>query len=281
MKVVMTLLVRDEADILAANIDFHLAMGVDFVIATDNLSTDRTAEILRHYEKRGVLQYLHESDDDYSQHRWVTRMARMAATEHAADWVINNDADEFWWPETGDLKGVLERVPGNVDAVSAKRTNFLPTQTVGTDFFAETMTLRESVSLNAVGRPLPDKVCHRGTADIDVAQGNHSVSRRGSMLKAVPAAISIMHFPLRSYDQFANKISKGGAAYARNSQLPKGIGATWRHLYDLWQNDELREHFAQAVPNTDDVQRGLSDGRYIRDERLKRFFEQNHELGCV
>ena len=41
MKLVMTLLVRDEDDIIASNIDFHLNRGVDFIIAMDNLSVER------------------------------------------------------------------------------------------------------------------------------------------------------------------------------------------------------------------------------------------------
>ena len=36
MRIVMTLLARNEADIVDAQIAFHLAAGVDFVIATDN-----------------------------------------------------------------------------------------------------------------------------------------------------------------------------------------------------------------------------------------------------
>ena len=78
MKLVMTLLVRDEADIVSSNIDFHLNHGVDFIIATDNLSVDGTTDILRAYERHGVLHYIDETDDNYAQHRWVTHMARLA-----------------------------------------------------------------------------------------------------------------------------------------------------------------------------------------------------------
>ena len=100
MKLVMTLLVRDEEDIVRENLDFHLAQGVDQVIVTDNGSEDATAEILREYESQGVLRLLFEASDDYSQGRWVTRMAGWRPPS-GADWVINNDADEFWWPRAG------------------------------------------------------------------------------------------------------------------------------------------------------------------------------------
>src|ERR687888_2594814 len=107
MKMVMTLLVRDEEDIVRENLDYHLAQGVDRVIVTDNGSEDSTVEILREYEAQGVVRLLIERSDDYSQGRWVTRMARLAADE-GADWVINSDADEFWWPRSGTLKSTFE-----------------------------------------------------------------------------------------------------------------------------------------------------------------------------
>lgn len=52
-KLVMTLLARDEADIIEANILFHLNHGVDYIVATDNDSSDGTTDILRKYEKQG------------------------------------------------------------------------------------------------------------------------------------------------------------------------------------------------------------------------------------
>ena len=54
MKLVMTLLVRDEADIVDAQIAFHLDAGIDYVVATDNRSQDGTTEILERYEQEGT-----------------------------------------------------------------------------------------------------------------------------------------------------------------------------------------------------------------------------------
>ena len=54
MKLVMTLLARNEADVVDAQIAYHLHAGVDFVIATDNRSDDGTAEIFERYERAGA-----------------------------------------------------------------------------------------------------------------------------------------------------------------------------------------------------------------------------------
>ena len=147
MKLVMTLLVRDEQDIVRENLDFHLAQGVDQVVVTDNGSEDATVEILREYESQGILRLLLEPSDDYSQGRWVTRMARLAATDLEADWVINNDADEFWWPRAGSLKSIFDRLGDEVGLVVAGRQNFVPRPEDGRPFW-ERMTLRERESLN-------------------------------------------------------------------------------------------------------------------------------------
>ena len=68
-------------------------------------------------------------------------MAQLAATELGADWVLNADADEFWWPQGSGLKDVLAAVPERYGVVRAAWRNFVP-RPLDADFFAERMTVR-------------------------------------------------------------------------------------------------------------------------------------------
>jgi glycosyltransferase involved in cell wall biosynthesis len=270
MKLVMTLLVRDEEDIVADNLDFHLAQGVDEVIVTDNGSVDGTLEILRAYEARGLVRIIVEPTDDYSQGRWVTRMARMAATEHKADWVINNDADEFWWPREGTLRTLFEGLGGDVGVVVGRRTNFVPRPEDDRPYW-ERMTLRERESLNPVGKPLPPKLAHRAHPEIVVVQGNHRIKGPDVGSEVDDGSIEILHFPMRSYAQFENKIVKGGRAYARNKELPEKTGRTWRRLYETWEEGGLPAHYEASVVAEAARQDLLEDTRlrdYLEARRL-------------
>ena len=65
MQLALTLLAKNEVDVIGANIAYHLAAGVDFVVATDNGSTDGTVEILEQYEHEGVLHLIREPSMDF------------------------------------------------------------------------------------------------------------------------------------------------------------------------------------------------------------------------
>ena len=270
MKLVLTLLVRDEEDVLETLLRYHLEQGVDFVIATDNRSVDATPEILHRFEREGCLKLIDERGDDYSQSAWVTRRARMAHEEHAADWVIHGDADEFWWPKSGNLREALASLPSEADVVRASRVNFLPGRGAA-GAAVEEMLVREVSSRSFHGHPLPGKVGHRGRADVIVAQGNHSVEAPGLTAPAHSEPIVIFHFPIRSYRQFENKIRKGGEAYARNTELPPTTGTTWRDLYQLLEAGKLRAYFDEQQLDDAQVARGIESGELILDRRLRSF----------
>jgi|SRR5688572_4045738 len=277
---IMTLLVRNNEDVIGANIDFHLAMGVDHFIATDNGSEDASVDILREYERQGVLTLHFEPADNWNQSVWVTRMARDAAANWAAQWVINNDADEFWWPLEDNLKAALDTIPVEQQVVVAPRFNFVAVEPAAGIFY-QNMIFREARSVNAVGKPLPPKVCHRGSVDVVVGPGSHSVRWKGNPEAPMisPARpIEILHFPLRSYSQFESKIRLGGAAIERNDTLPKGVAGTWRHLYQLYLKGSLPAFYESQAVGRDQAEAGVGSGQLIRDTRLADWFS-NRDAG--
>ena len=138
--------------------------------------------------------------------------------------MIDNDADEFWWPFDGDLKDVFSRLAPDVNVVEAPRHNFVTVADSGEPFWRH-MLYRDAISVNSRGKRLLPKVAHRGSPTVKVNQGNHSVENAGSP-RAARDLVEILHFPTRSYGQIENKIAKGGAAYERNHGIYRR--ARWR-----------------------------------------------------
>ena len=76
-KLIMTLLVKNEEDMLEKNLQFHKSMGVDGFIVTDNNSTDHTPDIIKKYQEKGwILKSIKETASNYEQKEWVDRMMR-------------------------------------------------------------------------------------------------------------------------------------------------------------------------------------------------------------
>jgi hypothetical protein len=273
MKLIMTLLVRNEEDIVRENILYHLNRGVDKLIVTDNNSEDGTLDILYEFEKQGVIDLIHEKEDNYTQSKWVTRMAAIAMEKYNADWLIHSDADEFWWPAEGDLKDVLATVPPEFKVIVVPRNDFIPRPEPDGALF-ERMIIKNLKSLNHIGMPLPPKVCHRAIPGVIVAQGNHKLIHPPDLQAFNTPLLEIMHFPMRSYRQFESKIAFGGAALERNDELPKTTQRGWRNLYDDFKNGTLPEYYYSKTLSPEDVAQAFAEGRFCRDTRLRDFLKQ-------
>ena len=144
----------------------------------------------------------------------MTRMARLAATEFGADWVINSDADEFWWPRGESLREVLAAVPSGTARSSAFLRVFVPRP--GDGPFAERMTVRFSplAPINdpaSLYKPIR-KVIHRAHPEIRLTRGNHALV--GSPFAPLRGwfPVEVFHFPLRTAEQTAHKAYLQGNA---------------------------------------------------------------------
>ena len=266
MKLVMTLRARDEADIVDAQIAFHLNAGVDFVVATDHRSSDGTTDILERYARQGYLHLIDEDADEMHEGEWATRMSRLAASEFDADWIIPSDADEFWWPRGGSLKEVLASIPERYGIVRALLRQFVPRPDDDT-FFAERMTARVSMS-SPINDPTslfrPNlKSIHRGDPNVTLSGGAHTLHDTSFVPMRGWYPIEFLHFPIRSYEQCERKY--------RNLQSSLGTrrNAYYEEVQQALEAGTFRQFYESLVVDDAALHRGVSDGSLVLDTRLR------------
>jgi hypothetical protein len=289
----MAIKVRDEGDVIEANLRFHHALGVAHFIVTDNGSTDDTPEILRRYADAGLATVIDEPGTDYriGGAGWLTRMARIAATDLDADWVIHTDADEFWLPAEGSLQETLGAIPQRYGVVVAPRVEFVG-RPDGPGTFADRLTVREARSRlqpKVAHRALPDVVSlDRGAHDVavegpggDVAetlrppgravhrsvrdpvgQSDGETADETRLVWAPMWPLRILHFPVRSFAQFKRRTEVA---------IFEGHYPDWgrfKRLRELYEQGRFEELYADLVLDDEDVAEGIAAGRLVRDERL-------------
>ena len=271
MKLVMTLLARDEADVIEQWLAFHLNAGADFVIATDNRSEDGTREVLERYAGEGHVHLLREPGEDLRQNEWVTRMARLAATDFGADWVINSDADEFWWPRGASLSEVLAAVPARYGTVGGFLRTFGPPADGGDGSFAERMTVRFS-ALAPINDPASlfkpiRKIVHRAHPEIQVTRGNHALVDSPFAPLRGWYPIEVFHFPLRSHEQCERKARLQGTAFEKYVARPPT--AYHANMFAALKSGKIAEYYDSLVLAEDELERGIEQGRLVVDTRLR------------
>jgi len=225
-KIVMTLMVRDEADVIAAMLEHHLAEGVDVVIVTDNGSVDGTREILAEYAASGRVEVHDYLKHDKNQAAVVSSMAARAATHHGATWVVNADADEFFVARDPQktLRDALAEIPTGIGSFEAQVINMTgpPAREGGSIHrlvwrdHREESSLMETVALHS--HPTSD-VIHVGRPDVVVVQGNHGVNIQSLGSPPRGSEVEVLHYPWRTYSQYATKIENTGKSYDANPLL--------------------------------------------------------------
>ncbi|MFD2674553.1 glycosyltransferase family 2 protein [Gulosibacter bifidus] len=268
-KIVMTLMVRDEADIIAAMIEHHLAQGIDFIIATDNASTDGTREILQQYADAGVLEVNDDPRLEKQQAEVVTAMARRAAQKYQADWVINADADEFFFAANGGtVAEALGRMPANVQSFDAPVRNLmgLPLKAGSAACSHVWRDERTIEALNRVGlhaHPTQDCV-HRASETVNVVQGNHATDLPLTEDVPADAALEVLHLPYRTWDRYRHRVEITAEAYRRSNRTPSPRHHGMRDARWL-ESGVLEPVFIARHPNANGGEGFVLDTR-VKDE---------------
>jgi len=279
-KLVMTLLVKNEADVIRQNIEFHLRQGVDFIVATDNVSTDGTYEILQEYEEKGVLYLIEEKSQDYDQAAWVNRMGKIACERFGANLIFHCDADEFWFPKNGNLKLDLLSQPF-VDIFEIEVKNvLLKDQELQEEFPDDALYVvsnpifSNDIKEDSKNTPFflfryPPKVMYKIPGFyLDVGPGNHRVVDRKQYVSKASENIIIYHFPVRGRKCFFDKVIQGGAALEKNTTFDENAGWHWRRWYALYKEGCLDAEYKKLNLSGDSVKEWIHKGVVVEQPAL-------------
>lgn len=275
MRIIGTLMVRDEVDIVAAMVEHHLAQGLDTLIVTDNASVDGTREVLESYAETDLVELHHDPEHRKQQRDVVTRMARRARTRFRADWVLNLDADEFLVPVDRRLsvREALEATPLHLNAFTVPVVNLIgPAGWSGSGLSRLLWRdLRTDEQLHSIGlhaQPTPNAV-HRGESDIVVQQGNHFTSMPSNGQPDPAVSMEVLHLPWRSWTQFERKVVNAGRGYEASPDLKPSPNHHGMADYRRWKEGTLEESYLARSPSPAELEAGEADGRFGRDAWLR------------
>lgn len=220
MSVFAVTMVKNEEDIIFYTIE-HMLTQVERVIVADNMSTDKTRDLLNSIgESR--LTIVDDFDPAYEQSRKMTTLA-LQARALGADHVVPFDADEYWYaPEFDTIEEAINQSPAKI--FPATMSNFVPTSK---DDQKEKNPFKRIQWKRKENNPLV-KVAGRTWPGMVVEQGNHNITYpEGFEHGWEENLLAVRHYPYRSEEQFVNKAIQGNAALALTN-LPYESGQHWR-----------------------------------------------------
>ncbi|KLU98914.1 glycosyltransferase family 2 protein [Photobacterium aphoticum] len=278
-KLFMTILAKNEADIIEHQIIYHRAMGVDGFIVTDNNSSDATREIFEKYKKKGwIKEIICEISNNHDQKKWVDRMIRIASEKYNADWIINSDADEFWCCSSSSLKDELAKTTSNVIYVDIyniyphETNKFYENDNLIKNYERVPESIKNKLSPYSIYDKQIQKVIHRTKGYLSIENGNHNVRiKKKSSVKS--DNIIIYHYSLRGLEHFKRKMINGGASVNNNEELSENAAQHWRYFYDIFINQgrEYQDEYDRVIGTKyfDDMK---NNGVFESAYKVKNFF---------
>lgn len=229
-------MVKDEADIIRANLLWLYHVGARRFVILDNMSTDGTyAELLRFQAQRPDANLVVVRDEIVAHYQGekITGIAQFARSMWPdLEWLIPVDADEFCVARHGLV--ALAYVPESIDALTIPKTiHFLQ---AGQQ--ADSLNPLERMPVRSQLFVVPPKICIRARPYLGVTQGNH-YARPADDREIVYAGgfqYGLYHreFQTRSYEQLLGKIRNGGAAILAARAEGRDVGGDhWIEWYEV------------------------------------------------
>ena len=261
MKIVAILAANDEPEIVDAHLAFHLAVGVDLVVAASGEAPDGTREILDSYARKGKVETV--PPDVEARADWRTVEARRAVAEHGADWILSSDSDEFWWPRGESLGDVLDVIPERYEIVQALVREFRARPGAGE--FSDRLTMRPSLEVPRAHEPEPLewalRPVYRADSTLSIDTRDPTAGGRRVPLRAW-YPIEVLRFPFRSAEQVGRRFGGGDPASEPRSKTEAG-------LLEAGREGRIQEAYSALVGDDEGVRAALAERSLVEDFRLR------------
>ncbi len=259
-RLIMTLLVKNEETLLPAHLDFHLAQGVDHIIVTDHGSTDSTPEILSGYKKRGVVEVITETSKAYDQKFFVNRMVKLAIDKYKADWIINSDADEFYYAKSENLKDAFP-VDGKPNILFCDWIMALP------------RAGQQWKDVNHFYLFDRGKAMHTAKGFRSVSGGNHKVYLDYVYKPAMSEDIILYHLQSRDFESFKGKLESKyeHCKYTKDKSFPNHLREAYQHI--CLQDDKEAHRYYDNMREKQ-FEEKESAGVVVEDNRFTEFLHK-------
>jgi hypothetical protein len=211
IRLAMSLLVKNEEDLIEANIRYHASVGVDKFIVMDNGSSDDTYDIVNNLKSEFDIELISKPIMQYKQSDWATYMAKLAQHQFSCDWFIANDADEFWVPKSESLKSEMARSKSILQCTRYDMQLTFSTQnkpfyeriwrTHHPVLFSKQEMINEPLLSMNLGK-INGKVAVNLYGLIRSKSGNHHAWHLKKYRQENSNNITVYHYPIGSYNHF-------------------------------------------------------------------------------
>jgi len=232
LRIVATIAVYNEADIIGQVLDHLYEQGILFVVL-DNGSKDDSIEIVRSYEGKGLLEHRTVRRDHF---RWGLDLDCMLemASRHDADWILRNDADEFLQPPEADetlCAAIAKENDRGVNVIQFDNFEFCLTEK---DYNSNEPDIRKKLRFYTWSDDFRYKAWkyYLGTTDRE-SGGHYPFFPGGIKARIGPRKFVMRHYRFRSPDQALRKVFKERLPRHDPEERARG----WHWHYDHFKED--------------------------------------------
>jgi hypothetical protein len=224
--------VKNEQDIIEPFVRHNLRF-LDWLIVLDNGSEDGTKDILARLEREhSMLIVAHDDEFGHTQFTRMNELLRIGVSRYHPDYVIPLDADEFLGAsQRGEFCCALESIPRGGCGLLPWRTFVITLDTIDACATDPPLSFRwrrreelpafYKVILRTDGEPVDELEIDFGSHNI------HSTSGR-EIPRVTLDPFNLLHFPVRSRDQFAARIVIGWMANLTRDPNVRSSGLGWQ-----------------------------------------------------